>query len=217
MIAVSGSIPARMLPKGVSENVIPISSRSQFAFSCLDTSSTRCSSNAGSGMSTESPKRSNMVVWPLSRRCASWVARPRIRSMPASSVPLLASRTSIAPTLIRLSRMRLLMPFNSILRQKSSRLAKGSPASLDSTTRPIAASPTFLMAPRPKRMLCVSPGAPSITNCTLLWFTSGGRISISMRWHSAMVPAIFSMFPSRWLRTAVMYSTGKLALKYAVQ
>ena len=64
-----------------------------------------------------------------------------------------------------------------------------------------APTPTFRIAASPNRI-----ASPTTVNDAWLSFTSGGRISIPIRWHSATAWATRSMSPAVLLSTAVMYS-----------
>jgi len=65
----------------------------------------------------------------------------------------------------------------------------------------IEPSPTFLIAPRPKRISC-----PFTTKSNRETFTSGGITGIPIRRHSAIAIATRSELPMSDESTAVMYS-----------
>ena len=55
------------------------------------------------------------------------------------------------------------------------------------------------------------------TNLSWLLFTSGGKIGIFIRWHSATKIEILSVSFTALLSSADMNSTGKFAFRYAVR
>jgi hypothetical protein len=67
----------------------------------------------------------------------------------------------------------------------------------------MAASPTFLMAARPKRTM-----SPATLNCTLEVLTSGGSTRMPIARHSSMYFTILSVSPISDVSRAAMNSTG---------
>jgi len=67
----------------------------------------------------------------------------------------------------------------------------------------MAASPTFLMAASPKRIV-----SPATLNCTAETLTSGGWIWIPIARHSSTYFTILSVSPISDVRSAAMNSTG---------
>ncbi|MNL59837.1 hypothetical protein D3C87_1835960 [compost metagenome] len=72
-----------------------------------------------------------------------------------------------------------------------------------STMASMAPKPTFLMAPRPKRI----PSSVGVKS-EPLELTSGGRTMMPMRRQSLMQSRILSWAPRRLLIRAAMYSEG---------
>jgi len=67
----------------------------------------------------------------------------------------------------------------------------------------IAASPTFLMAARPKWTV-----SPATLNCTADTLTSGGSTRMAIARHSSMYFTILSVSPISEVSSAAMNSTG---------
>ena len=87
--------------------------------------------------------------------------------------------------------------------QKSSSVLNAPSAARVARMDSMAASPTFLMAARPKRIV-----SPATLNCTSETLTSGGDTVRPMARHSSMYFTILSVSPISDVSSAAMNSTG---------
>ena len=191
----------------LSVSSMPRSSRSHNCRSCSVESSTCEISISATGVGTDSPKMSNIDVWPDSRSLVCRCIVAMIRSADSSSAPR-GPKSSNAPALTRLSSVLRLKPCASTLRQKSSSDSNGPPDSLAAISGSTAPAPTFFTADSPKRMPPRRSFTSSIEKRTVEWFTSGRSTSMLARRASRMHSAIFSELPENESMNAAKYSTG---------
>ena len=106
-------------------------------------------------------------------------------------------KQSIAPHFANDSTARRLSADQSTASQKASMPENLPPdcRSRTAITDRTAASPTFLMAPRPNRTPAFPAPSASTVNSTWLALTSGGKTGIEARRHSTMLKTIFSVLP----------------------
>ena len=146
-------------------------------------------SRPASGVATSSPKRSNIVVWPVSRSLLALWAMLRMRSRLTSSEPRASALPAIessAPALTRLSRARLLTLRVLSWRQKSSRMAKAPPASCARLDDRLGGAVADVLDHREAEADAGAcrPACASRAKLTPLLLTSGGSTGMPRRTHS---------------------------------
>ena len=169
----------------------PNSSCSHWPFSASEVFRSGMSMLASSA-GIESPIMSNIeVCWEL-RRCASLCASDTMRSN-TPNMPERSPKSSKAPALIRLSSAFLPTLPSSAFWHSCSMDWKPSISLRVSMSGVTAASPTFLMADRPKRMAASPCSAVSMEKFTSLLLMLGGRTLMFILRHSATAPATLSV------------------------